>query len=121
MPRRPLLATAVVVGASRSAARREVEQQKMRDAEIQREAERSRTEEQRREAQTQMAINEAVRQETERQQQRSQLATNQAVAPPAYPNYAYDGQKSNASYCPACGNACKHEDKFCSGCGRRRS
>jgi hypothetical protein len=43
------------------------------------------------------------------------------VAPPAYSNYGHNGQKSKVSYCPACGNACKDEDKFCSGCGHRRS
>lgn len=63
--RRPLLATAVVVGASRSAARREVGRatagQAQYEQDVEQEAERKRREEEGQEARTQRAVDEALK------------------------------------------------------------
>ncbi|KAJ8098140.1 hypothetical protein POJ06DRAFT_145745 [Lipomyces tetrasporus] len=128
--RRPVLGTALLIGASRSAARHEVEEQARRDAEIQREAEIRRLEEEKREAHAQLAIKEAVSQEVGRQERQSQLAydqamtkggiTNQTPQPGVHPSYGDDSHEANIRYCVGCGNACKREDNFCGRCGRKQ-
>src|ERR1700761_1846823 len=108
MRRRPLLGAAVVVGASRSAARREVARQGQLSAEAQRQAEAAQQqralEEQLREHKTELAIQAALAKE--RSRSRSPL-------PPA----AQSVQAGAIGYCSTCGAQRVATDKFCGGCG----
>ncbi|MCJ1339115.1 hypothetical protein MMC09_004404 [Bachmanniomyces sp. S44760] len=72
----PLLAGAVVVGASRSAARHEVSAQSQRDAEAQRSAERNQREDNQRRA----LANEQSRFEEQERERRTKLAIDEAIA-----------------------------------------
>jgi hypothetical protein len=142
MFRRPVLGAAVVYGVSRSAARREVEEQEQRNAEArisaERAAEKQRREEEERERRTQLAIDEAIAKE------RSKNATVEGepryviantggtgiIDPyddvPPHSSYkrglAADENTGRATthYCPECRNVCKLGDKFCSKCGSRQ-
>jgi len=128
--RSPLLGAAVVIGASRSAARREVSKQELmqeeRNAEIQRsneevrrEAERKRYEEEEQKRRTQLAIDEAIAKERARTEQQARAAVQ--------PNPNISGhldvpvnRQAGDRYCVECGLACKREDKFCSRCGAKQ-
>jgi hypothetical protein len=133
---RPLLGAAVVVGASRSAARHEVAKQEQRNSEMQRaadsEAERKRREEEERDRRTQQAIDEAIEKERSRTEQIEaaprNTISNTGGAGTAYcagdvPPYSSHDPKTcerkevNTRYCSECGNLCKREDKFCNRCG----
>jgi rubrerythrin len=106
---RPVLAAAVVVGASRSAAKHEVAKQNERDLEseqaMEMRAEQQRREEAERDRRTQLAVREAVVEE----RSRSDHAHVQAV----------DGREGARIYCPACGSGLHESDRFCPGCGRQ--
>ena len=82
MRRHPFLGTAVVVGASRSAARHKVEREEERSAQMQQQADREaaqgRYEEEERDRRTQLAIDEALAKERSKKEQ--QLAIDAAVA-----------------------------------------
>ena len=112
---RPLLGAAVIVGASRSAARHEVAAQGQHSADMQqaidRAADQKNREQDARNMQTQQAINTAILKE------RARVAQESEAQPPTY-----DADKSKAangahSYCGGCGIARKREDKFCGKCG----
>ncbi|KAL5371813.1 hypothetical protein DPSP01_013994 [Paraphaeosphaeria sporulosa] len=112
--RRPLLGAALVVGASRSAARHEVEREAQRSAEMQWAAEKAavdkRREEEERDRRTQLALDEAIakeRQRTESTQSSRQPGVGEKQAP-------------NVRYCPSCGHACLRGAKFCSMCGEKQ-
>ncbi|KFZ24073.1 hypothetical protein V502_01449 [Pseudogymnoascus sp. VKM F-4520 (FW-2644)] len=138
MFRRPLLGAAVVYGASRSGARRGVEEQEQRNAEAQLSAEmaaeKQRREEEQRERRTQLAIDEAIAKERSK---------NTAIeAEPRYfiPNTGGTGipddvppyskfnrgpgdaviKRAATHYCPECRNVCQLGDKFCTKCGCRQ-
>mgnify|MGYP006877403929 CR=1 FL=1 len=100
--RRPILGAAVLVGASRAAARSEVQKQTQRDAEtqiaVETAADRKWREERENERRTQLAIDEAIAKEKSRT----------------------ENQGANMRYCSNCGNACERKDKFCSKCGQRQ-
>lgn len=113
---RPLLATAVVVGASRSAARHEVasqnqqatQQQQARDVE----AEKKRREEDERALRTQLAIDDAIGKERTR--------SAQMMPVPAQPIYGPHPMKEGGGshcFCGGCGVVRRREDRFCGGCG----
>ncbi|KAI5262144.1 hypothetical protein E4T47_09343 [Aureobasidium subglaciale] len=74
--RRPLLGAALVVGASRSAARNEVEKQAAREAEIRLAADMRRREEEERAMRTQRAIDESIA--------RQYAAVGKQPEPPTY-------------------------------------
>jgi hypothetical protein len=133
---RPLLGAAVVIGASRSAAKHEVAKQEQRNSEMQRaadrEAERKRREDEERDRRTQLAFDEAIEKERSRAGQAEaaprNTISNTGGAGTAYfaddvPSYSsYDpktGERKgvNTHYCSECGNLCKRGDKFCSRCG----
>lgn len=137
--RRPILGAAVLVGASRSAARHEVERQAERDAQVQmaadRSAEKRLLEEKERERRTQMAIEEAMAKERVRTDTAENLAyrsdpmptgyvnTNQMGSAPPYTAYGPstgEQQCAQAKFCSNCGYECAREDKFCSRCGRKK-
>lgn len=125
--RRPLLGTAVVIGASRSAARHEMAYQgQVAAAEqqaAQMQAELQMHEEQERERRTQAAINEAIAKERQRNEQTrlesGAMANTTEVtggrAPPIYNSAPADAK--TVRYCRQCGNACRVGDKFCTQCG----
>lgn len=87
--RRPILGAAIVYGASRSAARREVQLQSRADAqredEIQRAVERRRREDEEQELRTQRAVEEAMKKSTQENQVAQQSAP--AVLSPPPPQY----------------------------------
>lgn len=121
--RRPILGAAVVIGASRSAARHEVAQQAQmqaqRDAHALAVADQKRREEEDFARRTQKAIDESIAKERER------VGAVNAQAQPAPPSYNAGGvapgeKQEGVTYCSACGSMCKVEDKFCRGCGVRR-
>lgn len=124
--RNPLLATAVVVGASRSAARREVGKQSNNQAQyeqdVQREAERREREEKEQEVQTQRAVDEALRRAgvggyVVDQQSGSASSPGPSSSPPTPMSLGAEGV---SQYCPACGSVCKMDDMFCRRCGRKQ-
>lgn len=129
----------MLVGASRSAARHEVERQAERDAQARiaadRSAEKRLLEEKERERRTQMAIEEALAKERARTEpaensvHRSdvmpagQVNTNQMGSAPPYTAYGPstgEQQGARAKFCPNCGYECAREDKFCGRCGQKR-
>jgi hypothetical protein len=119
--RAPILGTAVVIGASRAAARREVAYQNLaaNAAETQRRADQ--IEQDRR---TQLAIDEAIAAERRKNEEAAQSGGKgqaQGYAPPNQPpQYSVDQNKAaGAFYCGACGELSSRNDKFCSNCGRR--
>jgi hypothetical protein len=137
--RRPILGTAILVGASRSAARHEMEKQKQRDAEtqiaIERAADKKRREEEENDRRTQLAIDEAIARERSRNEDASKLPLCHEAVPvghstahpieQAQPYVSHGqgaGEKQEAKiwYCPGCGYGCKHGDKFCSKCGKKQ-
>ncbi|KAH7112212.1 hypothetical protein B0J11DRAFT_619797 [Dendryphion nanum] len=137
--RRPILGAALLVGASRSAARNEVEKQAQRSAETQMAAERavdkSRREEEERERRTQLAIDEAIARERSRAQNADRAPPNFKDAPTGHgtayqigqasPYVSYgqsvgEKQGANIRYCPNCAYVCALEDKFCSRCGQKQ-
>src|SRR5277367_6294014 len=120
---RPILGAAVVVAASKSAAKHEVENQAQRNMEAQvaagRAADKQRREEEERDRRTQLAIDEAIQKErsrvelTEAKQDYSQATTAQTGrrdhTDNATPYSGYgskDGERLGATtrYCPECGN-----------------
>jgi len=112
--RRPLLGAAVVVGASRSAARREVQRQNESTAAAQAQQldqqERAEAKRQRDEAEqdrrTKLAIEEA-------------LAKERSKTEEALPSYRVTQTGADKHYCPACGKLSAHEERFCPACGHR--
>ncbi|RFU35071.1 hypothetical protein B7463_g1270, partial [Scytalidium lignicola] len=138
--RRPLLGAAVVVGASRSAARHEVGRQAQYTAEAQaaaqQAAEAKRLEEERNDRRMQEAIDKAIADERRRAEQaefEAQKAQTTAgvrsSGPPAdllgYTVVDDNGpavsqkQAANKCFCPQCRNVCSVDDKFCSRCGHK--
>jgi rubrerythrin len=118
--RRPLLGTAVVVAASRSAARHEVASQNQAAsmAEMQRRADQA--EQDRR---TQLAIDDALMAERKKNEEAARLS-DQNQAQGHYqsqpPEYSIDRNKAAGSFfCSDCGTLSNRTEKFCSGCGRR--
>ncbi|KAH7169679.1 uncharacterized protein B0J16DRAFT_312609 [Fusarium flagelliforme] len=83
--RRPILGAAVVVGASRVAARHEVQQQELveaqRENEIQREVELQRSREEEQELRTQRAVDEAMK-KAARENQAAQRSAAEVLSPP---------------------------------------
>lgn len=118
--RNPLLGAAIVVGASRSAARREVasQSQAASAAEAQRRADQA--EQDRR---TQLAIDEALAVERKKNEELVQpRGQNQAQghAPSQPPQYSVDQDKgAGAFFCGACGALSNRNEKFCTNCGRK--
>jgi zinc-ribbon domain len=113
--RRPLLGAAVVIGASRSAARREVQRQgestaaaQAQQIEQQEQAEiRRQREEAEQDKRTKSAIEEALIKERARVEE-------------TLPSYRIaQSDSAGKQYCPACGQLSKRDDKFCPACGRR--
>ncbi|KAF4332398.1 hypothetical protein FBEOM_13811 [Fusarium beomiforme] len=90
--RRPILGAAVVVGASRAAARHEVRKQELiateREGEIQREVELRRREEEEEERRTQRAVDEAMKKAAMEEKSAQQNAA--AVLTPPMPQYYYN-------------------------------
>lgn len=142
LPRRrhPLLGAALVVGASKSAARHEMEKQAQRDNEARLVADCKKREEQERQIQTQLAIEEAIakerleaerkkREEEERQTQNQKAVeaaiarerSNLQVAPQIVNSTSGldESKRVGPRYCPECGHACQHQDKFCVNCGNK--
>jgi hypothetical protein len=109
--RHPILGAAVLVGASKSAARHEIEKQEQRDEEIQLVAERKRREEAETDKRTKLAVEEAIAKE--------KAINNKTEQAPAYTNYVHgiDQKKGSIRYCTECGHMCKLGDRFCAGCG----
>ncbi len=126
--RRPLLATAAVIGASRSAARHEVASQgqvaETQQQAAQMQAEMQMREEQERERRMQAAIDEAIAKERQLNEQ-TQVKESRAIAntwevtagqaSPIYNSALADAK--TVRYCRQCGNACRVGDKFCTHCG----
>ncbi|OCK82352.1 hypothetical protein K432DRAFT_349245 [Lepidopterella palustris CBS 459.81] len=132
-PRRPVLGAAVLVGASRSAARREVEKQAQQNAEMQRAAERAadqkRRDEEEMERRTQLAIDEAIAKERNKAEHidRASYSTTGVSTEPGTTHqinqttpYAGQSRAANTRYCPNCGKICERGDKFCSMCGYKQ-
>ena len=138
---RPLLGAAVLVGASRSAAKHEVAKQAQlaSEAELsaQRAAEAQRREEEKNDRRTQQAINEAIEKERRRNELAQMESRNAAMniggsgsgsIPGGQIIYSSNVRAPEASqtmgadtfYCPQCRNVCKLGDKFCSRCGRQQ-
>ena len=136
---RPLLGAAVVVGASRSAAKHEVQKQEQRNLEMQvaadKAAEKERREEEERDRRTQLAIDEAFRKErnsaeqADAEQHYAKAKTGgMGRADQIYDSPTYFTSSSEADekkgetthYCPECRNRCKGGDKFCNRCGCRQ-
>lgn len=135
--RRPILGAAVVVGASRSAARREVQNQAERTAQaqaqqsqmqaLQYEQEERAEAKRRREVEeenkrTQLAIEAALAKEKSRHED---VLPPYGTAQPAYPGtvqpsygMAQAGREEKI-YCSSCGQLNRRVDKFCCGCGRQ--
>ncbi|KAI5197923.1 hypothetical protein AUEXF2481DRAFT_516600 [Aureobasidium subglaciale EXF-2481] len=110
--RRPLLGAALVVGASRSAARNEVEKQAAREAEARLAADTRRREEEERAMRTQRAIDESIA--------RQYAAVGKQPEPPIYYPGVQGASLANMKdvrYCRQCNSLCKLQDKFCSACG----
>ena len=137
--RRPLLGAAVLVGASRSAARHEVEKQAQRDAErhmaIEQAADKKWREEKENDRRTQLAIEEAIAKEKGRAENGNRSTAYPEAVPtgygkayqmeqaPPYGSYGQpvgENQTATTQYCPNCGYACKRGDKFCSKCGQKQ-
>jgi hypothetical protein len=111
---RPLLGAAVVVGASRSAARHEVARQSQMSAEALRQADaanqRQMQEEAARDQKTQLAIQAALAEERSR-----------SKSPMPHEHHTQQlNQQGGAvvGYCAACGMQRMAVDKFCSRCGK---
>jgi rubrerythrin len=138
--RRPLLGAALVVGASRSAAKNEVNKQAQRDEAAQQAADRQRHEEQERQRQMQLAIDEAIAKEKHEEHERQrqmQLAIEEARAKERaeggkvqngedeirrarqITGSGHDGNRSADRFCPECGHGCRGSDKFCASCGTK--
>jgi rubrerythrin len=111
MFRRPVLGAAVVIGASRSAARHEVANQNERDLEAEQamemRAEQQQREDVERDRRTQLAVKEAIIEERLRSDQ-GHLQT-------------VDSGGGGRLYCSACGSGLHDSDRFCPGCGRQRT
>lgn len=120
--RRPLLATAVVIGASRSAARREVASQTQQQQYNQMAGELQMRDEEDRERRTQAAIDDAIAKERLRNEQVQAEANRLAAARGADTPPVYSSAPVNAKavrYCRQCGGGCELFDKFCTQCGCR--
>lgn len=144
--RRPLLGAAVVVGASRSAAKHEVQQAQLaasnqqqaqweRDRQIQlaadeavekhkREEEMKRREEEERQRQTQAAIDIAILKDRSDLQKPGIVQPAFGVAPMPQPPIASQfGMEQSYGigmrYCTACGEGCDVQHKFCAFCGAK--
>ena len=138
---RPLLGAAVLVGASRSAAKHEVAKQAQLASEAERSAQRAaeaqRREEEKNDRRTQQAINEAIEKERRRNELAQMESRNAAMnmggsgsgsIPGGQIIYSSNVRASEAGqtmgadtfYCPQCRNVCRLGDKFCSRCGRQQ-
>jgi hypothetical protein len=113
MRRRPLLGAAVLVGASRAAARHEVVRQDQISIEAQRQADaahqRQMQEEAARDQKTQLAIQAAL--EKERSRSKSPIPHINENQQSGHPRGAVAG------YCATCGAQCIATDRFCVSCG----
>lgn len=137
--RRPILGAAVLVGASRSAARHEVKKQGQQNSEMEMAAERAADQKIREEAEmerrTQLAIDEAIIKERSRVDNEARAPPYVAVGPAGYNvgpaagqveqnvHQGYGGganQGVKSRYCSSCGHACQDRDRFCSGCGQQQ-
>ncbi|KAH6706620.1 hypothetical protein DL95DRAFT_334818 [Leptodontidium sp. 2 PMI_412] len=131
---RPLLAAAVVMGASKSAAKSEVAKQEQLNFQRQQAADREALEKQREKEETERHTQQVIHEEIERERSRTaqieadrQYATisnaggpGETYHPPSHPNYgprAPERKKAEGHYCSECGNFCMFGDKFCSKCG----
>jgi len=119
MFRRPFLATAVVVGASRAAARHEVANQAQLNAEAKRAADRQVQEALTQEARNEERIQAAVAAALEKEKMK-----NATTAPANQHGTAVETQPGGTKaaptmHCLKCGELRKPEDKFCSRCGFR--
>ncbi len=123
-PRRrtPLLGAAVIVGASRSAARHEVASQNQQAAFAQQQSSAAASKAQ---ADAERAMYEKKRMEDE-QDKRTAAAIEMALAkerqgvdgnPPQYS--ADNANTGTAFFCGACGKQCNTTQKFCPNCGRQ--
>ncbi|KAH8805198.1 hypothetical protein F5884DRAFT_859807 [Xylogone sp. PMI_703] len=141
--RRPILGTAVVVAASRSAARHEVARQSENAAQTQaaayQAAEAKRLEQERNDRRMQEAIDKALadeRKRVEMEELQAQLEAQKAerardtgsARPPPYfdsPVVDYNrpanpqGKAVATQFCPQCCNVCSIEDRFCGRCGHK--
>jgi hypothetical protein len=115
--RRPILAAAFVVGASKSAAKHEVAKQSQQSAEAQRWADVAAQcrgqEEVARDAKTQLAINDAIAKE--RSRSISPLLPTQISNGHEY--QSGQARAVTAGYCLTCGMARQSNTRFCGGCG----
>jgi hypothetical protein len=137
--RRPILGAAVLVGASRSAARHEVEKQAQRDAErpmaVERAAEKKLLEQKENDRRTQLAIDEAIAKENRRIENADKVPTCSDPVTKGYgaahqieltPSNVNSGQGvckeqvNNTQYCPNCGHGCRRGDRFCTKCGHKQ-
>jgi hypothetical protein len=125
--RRPILATAVVVGASRSAAKHEIEKQEKQNARAQAEADRAADKRAREEAErarrTQLEIDAAIARDRARNEQSRAVQGPPSYGSPSYGSPSYgpnDGNRGGCRYCPACGHACQAGDAWCGKCGQRQ-
>jgi rubrerythrin len=114
-----VLATAVVIGASRSAARREVSNQTQQQQYDQMSSEQQKRDDEEREKRTQAAIDEAIAKERLRNEQiqagASRVDAKDADTPPKYSGAPVDVKA--VRYCRKCGRGCESSDKFCTQCG----
>jgi hypothetical protein len=110
---RPVLGAAVLVGASRSAARHEVAKQDQMSAEAQRQADaahqRQLQEEAERDQKTQLAIQAALVEERSR--------SKSPMPPVQHVEQSHQQRGAVAGYCAACGTRRIAAHKFCSECG----
>ncbi|KAG0647289.1 hypothetical protein D0Z07_6940 [Hyphodiscus hymeniophilus] len=134
----PLLGAAVVIGASRSAARHEVARQGAASQQAQyaadTAAERKQREEEENTRRTQLAIDEAIAKERSRNELINAQARNTespagnegpAENVPAYTQFdrevdAAENKGAAIRYCGQCGNKSKLGDRFCSRCGAKQ-
>lgn len=138
--RTPLLGAAVVLGTSRSVARREVDKREQLNADLQmradQRAEEKRREDEERDKRTQLAIEQAIAKERLSAAQTVGTVSaspsisgrndtvNEAAQAPLYNRYEQgvgDKQGGNINYCRNCGQACERADKFCRKCGSKQS
>jgi len=122
--RRPVLGAAVVMGASRNAARREVasQNQAASNAEMQR-----RLDQQDQDLRTQQAIDAALAKERaekaavmQREEQDRGMGGRGEMGGSQPPPYIVNQNLApGAFFCGACGALGNRNDTFCSGCGRR--
>jgi hypothetical protein len=133
----PILGTALVVGASRSAARREVQRQgestaamqaQMLDQQDREEAKRRRDEEDQ-DKRTQLAIEAALAKDRASRGEEglpsygmAQNGNGRQYNQNENVQYGRSQQdNTNSQYCPACGQLNQRDNKFCPGCGRRQN